>query len=133
MPASIEGRSRELLEQPNFCHISTVRPDGAPHAAIVWVDLEDGNAVVNSAEGRARPRNLERDGRVLLTVANRENQYEYTQIRGHLREASREDGDSHADKLTKKYLDKDKYPFGQPGEVRVKFVIEPDEVKHFGG
>jgi len=133
MPAAIDGRSRELLEQPNFCHISTLRADGTPHAAIVWVDLEDGNVLVNSAEGRAWPRNLERDGRVLLTVANRENQYEYTQIHGHLSRASKDDADAHADKLAKKYLDKDTYPFRQPGEVRVKFVIEPDEVKHFGG
>lgn len=133
MPATISGRARELLEQPNFGHIVTMRSDGTPHAAIVWVDLDGEQILVNSAEGRAWPTNLERDPRVLLTVADRENQYQYTQIEGRAVDHTTDGALEHADKLAMKYLGKDKYPFLQPGEVRVKFTIEAERVTVQGG
>ncbi len=77
MSATIEGRGEELLKGKNFCHVATLRPDGSVHGVPVWVDVEDGRAVLNTAKGRAWPRNLERDPRVTLTVQNMENPYEY--------------------------------------------------------
>ena len=82
MSATIEGRSEELLQGKNFCHVATLRPDGSVHGVPVWVDVQDGASVLNTAEGRAWPRNLERDPRVTLTVQNMENPYEYLAIRG---------------------------------------------------
>lgn len=132
MGASIEGRARELLEAPNFCHVATIREDGLPHVVPVWVDVDGGQALLNSAEGRAWPTNAERDPRVTLTVQNLENPYEYVTIRGHVAEHTTDGADEHIDRMAKKYLDKDEYPFRQPGEVRVLFRIEPEHV-HVGG
>jgi PPOX class probable F420-dependent enzyme len=133
MAESIEGRARELLQAPNFSHVVTIRPNGEPHATITWVDVDDGHVVLNSAEGRAWPANLKRDGRVTLTVPDKENPYEYVSIRGQLAEATHEGADEHIDRMAKKYLGKDEYPFRQPGEQRVLFRIEPLEVHHYGG
>src|SRR5438105_3888187 len=82
MSATIEGRSEQLLRNKNFCNVATHRPDGTIHGVPVWVDVQDGRPTLNTAEGRAWPRNLERDPRLTLTVQNMENPYEYVESRG---------------------------------------------------
>jgi PPOX class probable F420-dependent enzyme len=133
MAAQIEGRTRELIEEPNFCFVATLRADGTPHVTPVWVDHDGDTILLNSAKGRAWPANLERDPRVTLTVPNRENQYEYVSIRGRLEAFVEEGADAHIDKLAKKYLGQDTYPYRQPGEQRIIVRIAPDEVRYFGG
>jgi PPOX class probable F420-dependent enzyme len=133
MSATIEGRSEELLQAKNFCVVSTIRPDGSVHAAPVWVDLQDGRPVLNTAEGRAWPLNLERDPRVTLTIQNMENPYEYLAIRGRVAERTHEGADEHIDSLAKKYLGQDTYPFRQPGEQRMIIRVDPEDVHVWGG
>jgi len=133
MAATIEGRSEEILKAPNFCNVSTFRRDGTIHGVPVWVDVQEGRPTLNSAEGRAWPRNLERDPRVTLTVPNWENPYEYVEIRGHVAERTHEGADEHIDALAKKYLGQDTYPFRQPDEQRVIIRIEPEYVHTHGG
>lgn len=133
MSTTIEGRAQELLSAANFCNVATLRDDGSVHAAPVWVDVEDGRPVLNTAEGRAWPRNLDRDPRVTLTVQNMENPYEYVEIRGRVGDRTREGADAHIDKLAKKYLGKDAYPFRQPGEQRIIIRVEPESVRVLGG
>jgi PPOX class probable F420-dependent enzyme len=132
MSSTIEGRSEDLLQAKNFCHVATLRPDGTILGAPVWVDVQDGRPVLNTAEGRAWPRNLERDPRVTLTVQNMENPYEYVTIRGHVAERTKDGADEHIDAMAKKYLGKDEYPFRQPGEERVIIRVEPEHVHVYG-
>jgi PPOX class probable F420-dependent enzyme len=133
MAERIDGRARELLEKPNFAAVATLREDGTPAVNVTWVDLDNGHVVLNSAEGRKWPDNLRREGRVTITVVNHDNPYEYVQIRGRLAEEDHDQADENIDALAKKYLDKDEYPFRQPGEKRVMFRIEPEKVAHQGG
>jgi PPOX class probable F420-dependent enzyme len=132
MSATIEGRSEELLRAKNFCHVATLRADGSIHGVPVWVDVQDGLAVLNTAEGRAWPRNLQRDPRVTLTVQNMENPYEYLSIRGKAQAPTTEGADAHIDAMAKKYMDKDEYPLRQPGEQRVIIRVEPEDVRVWG-
>jgi len=133
MSASIEGRSRELLEDKNFAHVVTLGRDGTPHTVVAWVNLDGDEVLVNSAEGRDWPANLKRDPRIWLTVVNLQNPYEYVKIEGQAIEVTPEGGDEHIDALAKKYLDADRYPFRAPGEVRLKIRIRPDRVRIWGG
>lgn len=133
MSERIEGRAEELLKAKNFCHVSTLRKDGSVHTAPVWVDVQDGRPVLNTAEGRAWPTNLERDPRVTLTVQNMENPYEYLEVRGTVAERTHDGADEHIDAMAKKYMDKDEYPLRQPGEQRVIIRVEPERVKVWGG
>jgi PPOX class probable F420-dependent enzyme len=128
MSVKIEGRAEELLRAKNFAHIATVRADGSVQVAPTWVDVQDGRPVVNSAEGRAWVRNLERDPRITLEVQNMENPYEYVEIRGRVAELTREGADEHIDSLAKKYLGQDKYPYRQEGEQRVIIRVDPEKV-----
>jgi PPOX class probable F420-dependent enzyme len=128
MSDRIEGRGEELLNGKNFADVATLRSDGSIHTTPVWVDIQDGKPVLNSAEGRAWPRNLERDPRVTLTVQNMENPYEYVSIRGRVAERTHEGADEHIDALAKKYLGVDTYPYRQPAEQRIIIKVEPEHV-----
>ena len=119
----------ELLEKPHYAVISTKNPDGSVHSTVIWTDVEDGKPAVNSAVGRRWPSNLERDPDATLLVYDPKNPYEYVEVCG-TAEGTTEGADEHIDKLAKKYLGKDKYPFRQEGEERIKFVIEPDRVRY---
>jgi PPOX class probable F420-dependent enzyme len=133
MSTTIEGRAEELLRGKNFAHLGTLRADGSVQVSPTWVDVQDGRPVVNTAEGRAWPRNLERDARITLEVQNVENPYEYVEIRGRVAERTHEGADEHIDQLAKKYLGVDEYPMRQPGEQRLVIRVEPEYVKVMGG
>jgi PPOX class probable F420-dependent enzyme len=128
MSATIDGGAEALLKGKNFANVATLRADGSVQVAPVWVDVQDGKPVLNSAEGRAWPRNLERDPRVTLTVQNLENPYEYVEVRGRVAERTHDGADEHIDLLAKKYMGVDSYPLRQPGEQRVILRIEPEHV-----
>jgi PPOX class probable F420-dependent enzyme len=119
---------RELLEQPNYAVVSTLNPDGSIHNTVVWIDQEDGRVAVNSAVGRVWPSNLQRDPHVNVLVFEAGNPYNFVEIRG---KAEVADGaDEHINGLAKKYIGQDEYPYRQPGEQRIKFVIEPERIRH---
>jgi PPOX class probable F420-dependent enzyme len=103
------------------------------HGVPVWVDVQEGRPVLNTAEGRAWPRNLERDPRVTLTVQNMENPYEYVAIRGHVAERTHEGADEHIDALAKKYRGQATFPGRRPGEQRLIIRVEPEYVRVRGG
>jgi PPOX class probable F420-dependent enzyme len=132
MSTVLQGHAAELLKAKNFAQVATLRSDGSIQVAPVWVDVQDGRPVLNTAEGRAWPRNLERDPRVTITVQNLENPYEYVTIRGKVAERTHEGADEHIDAMAKKYLDQDSYPFRQPGEQRVILRVEPEHVYSYG-
>ena len=122
---------QELLEQPNHAVISTFNQDGSVHNTVVWISADDGTVAVNSAIGRKWPTNLERDPRVNVLVYEQGNPYNYVEIRGSA-SATRQGADEHINALTKKYIGQDEYPFRQPGEQRIKFVITPEHIRYRG-
>jgi PPOX class probable F420-dependent enzyme len=128
MSTKVEGRAEELLKGKNFCTVSTLRADGSVHSVPVWVDVQDGQPTLNTAEGRAWPRNLERDPRITLVVPDWQNPYEYVEVRGRVAERTHEGADEHIDALAKKYLGADSYPYRQPGEQRLIIRVEPERV-----
>ena len=125
MAASLPDDVRALLEAPNIAHLTTLMPDGSPQVTPVWVDYDGRYVLVNTAEGRQKPRNVRRDPRVALSLTDRENPYVWAMIRGRAVELTHEGADDHIDRLAKKYLGEDRYPFRQAGEQRVIVKIEP--------
>ena len=124
-----DSEVRKLLSEPNFAVVSTFNADGSILSTIVWIDAEDGTVAVNSAKGRLWPTNLERDPRITALVYEAGNPYNYVEIRGRVN-ATTDGADEHINALTKKYINQDEYPFRQPGEERIKFVIQPDHIRH---
>jgi PPOX class probable F420-dependent enzyme len=130
MTALSNPNVRELLEQPNYAVVSTHDTTGSIHSTIIWISQEDDTTVaINSAIGRLWPTNLQRDPRVTLIVYEANNPYNFVEIRGHA-QGTTEDADAHIDRLAKKYIGQDEYPYRQPGEQRIKFVVTPEHVRH---
>jgi len=128
MPASLSDGVKKLFQEPNFAHLATLMRDGSPQVTPVWVDLDGDRILVNTAEGRVKPRNVRGDPRVSISIINQQNPYSHAAVRGRVVDITHEGADAHIDKLAKKYLGQDTYPFRQPGEQRVIFVIEAKHV-----
>jgi PPOX class probable F420-dependent enzyme len=122
----------DLFSKRAFASLGTLMPDGSPQVTPVWVDWEGGRLVVNSAKGRVKDRNMRRDPRVSLAIVDPENPYRFLEVRGRVVEITEQGADGHIDKMAKKYLGKDSYPFRKSGEVRVRYLIEPERVHTMG-
>jgi PPOX class probable F420-dependent enzyme len=132
MAAQIPDKYRDLFTKQAFAHLATVMPDGNPQVTPVWVDLDNGFIRVNSAKGRVQDKNMRRNKNVALAITDPENPYRHIAVQGQVTDVSEQGADAHIDSLAKKYLGKDKYPFRQPGEVRVIYKIRPDKVVTMG-
>ncbi|HEX2825083.1 MAG TPA: PPOX class F420-dependent oxidoreductase [Burkholderiales bacterium] len=115
---------RDLFDKKAFGAFTTLMPDGSPQTTPVWVDYRDGEVWVNSAVGRQKDRNVRRDPRVAIAIADPDNPYRYVEVRGRVREITQDGADAHIDAMAKKYLGQDRYPYRQPGEQRVIYRIE---------
>jgi len=123
---------RDLFTKKTLAHLATLMPSGEPQVTPVWIDYDGQRVIFNTAVGRQKDKNLQRDGRVSISITDPDNPYRYLEVRGRVSERTLSGADSHIDKMAKKYLDKDKYPFGQPGEVRVIFKITPEHITSMG-
>jgi PPOX class probable F420-dependent enzyme len=132
MSQSIPDKYRDLFTKRAFASLATIMPDSSPQVTPVWVDLEGELVLVNTARGRQKDKNMRRDPRVAMAVIDPENPYRYLEIRGRVAEITEEGADAHIDKMAKKYLGADKYPYRQPSETRVIFKIQPERVNTMG-
>jgi len=132
MASTIPATHQDLLQKPAFANLATLNPDGSPQVSPVWVDYDGNSIIVNTARGRVKDRNLKREPRVALSIVDPENPYRYLGIQGRVAEMTESGADASIDKLAKKYLGKDKYPWRGPNEVRVLVKIVPEKVHVMG-
>ena len=132
MAGQMRDAVKKLFQEANIGHLATVMPDGSPQVTPLWVDFDGEHILVNTAEGRQKPRNIRRDPRVAISITRKESPYTYAQVRGRVVEVTREGAEEHIDRLAKKYLGRDKYPWRQPGERRIILKIEPEHVSSMG-
>ena len=124
-------RIRELFESKNFAFLACLMSDGSPQVTPTWVDIENGNILVNTAIGRTKQWNISRDPRVALSLIDQNNPYEMVTLRGKVTEQiTGETAEKHIDKLSKKYIGVDKYPRRSKGEQRVILKIKPEKIFH---
>ena len=107
-------------------------PDGSPQTTPVWVDHQNGEIWINSAVGRQKDKDVRREPRVAIAISDPDNPYRYVGVRGHVREIMQDGADAHIDKMAKKYLGQDTYPYRQPGEQRVIYKIAIDKAHAMG-
>ncbi len=132
MSQAIPDKYLDLFNKRAFASLGTLMPDGSPQVTPVWCDLDGDLVVINSAKGRQKDRNIRRNPRVALAIIDPDNPYRYLEIRGRVVEISEQGADNHIDKMAKKYLGAEKYPYRQPGEVRVMYKIQPEHTTMMG-
>jgi PPOX class probable F420-dependent enzyme len=128
--AAIPDEAKHLFENKEMAHVATLNADGSPQVSAVWIALDGDLVTFNTAEGRLKPKNLRRDGRVAISIAGEENPYENVIIQGKVIDMTNDGADDDIDALAKRYLGADSYPFRQEGEERVVVKIEPEKVNH---
>jgi PPOX class probable F420-dependent enzyme len=123
---------RALLEGKNFAHVATLMKDGSPQVTVVWIDIDGDRIVINTAEGRAKPRNARRDPRVAISIADQKNPEHAAFIRGRVVEITAEGAEENVFKLAKKYRGDGNIAdtFQRP---RLLMYIEADHIRELGG
>jgi PPOX class probable F420-dependent enzyme len=132
MAATIPEKFLDLFQKKAFANLATLMPDGSPQVTPVWVDYDGSHVIVNSARGRQKDKNMQRDAKVALSILDPDNPYRYLEIRGKVDAITEQGADEHIDKMAKKYMGKDKYPYRNPKEVRVLYKILPTRTTQMG-
>ena len=132
MPATISPGFQKLLQEPAYCQLATLMPDGSPQVTQVWVDTDGEHILINTAEGRQKERNVRRDPRVAVNVVDPANAWRVANVRGRVVDVTTAGADQLIDQLAKKYLNEDTYPFRRPEEVRTTLKILPEKINEIG-
>jgi PPOX class probable F420-dependent enzyme len=131
MAGLTDEQRKFIAENPFVATATTLRNDGSPHNTIVWIDAEDGTVTFNTAVGRAKERHLREDPRAAVLVVHPENSYQWVAVSGSA-ELTTDGADDQIDKLARKYLGQDKYPWRNAAEQRISVKIRPERVDSSG-
>jgi PPOX class probable F420-dependent enzyme len=132
MASVIPEKFADLVNKRVFASLATLMPDSSPQVTPVWIDFDGEHFLVNTAEGRQKDKNLQRDPRVALMLIDPDNPYRYLELRGRVVERTHQGADDHINKMAKKYMNRDVYPYRSPGEVRVLYKIKPEHFNSMG-
>jgi PPOX class probable F420-dependent enzyme len=121
-----------MTSKKAFASLATLMPDGSPQVTPVWFDYDGRRVRINTAKGRVKDKNMRRSRQVALAIQDPDNPYRYVGMRGRVEEVTEEGADAHIDALARKYLGQDRYPYRQPGEVRITYSIAPERVWTMG-
>jgi PPOX class probable F420-dependent enzyme len=132
MAAQIPDKYQDLFNKKAFANLATVNSDGSPQVTPVWVDYDGTHVLINSARGRRKDKNMESNPSVALSIMDPDNPYRYLEIRGKVDQITEEGAAEHIDRMAKKYMGVDKYPYSRPGEVRVLYKITPERTNSMG-
>lgn len=128
MCSYVNSKVVKLFEGKNLVFLATLMKDGSPQLSPVWANYENDHILINTAEGRIKHKNILNDPRIAVSVVSNSNPLDMTTIRGTVIEIIPDYEYLHIDRLTKKYLDQENYPFRTPGEKRIILKIKPERV-----
>jgi PPOX class probable F420-dependent enzyme len=128
MADTLLPEARELIARPVLASLADLNRDGSPQVTPLWIDLDGDDVLFNTARGRKKACNLDRDPRVGVTVIDPDDQYNVVAFRGTVVEITTEGADAHIDALAKKYVGVDSYPMRREGEVRMIVRVRTDQI-----
>lgn len=125
MPASVTIPEHliDLVRRPIIATLATVMPGGQPQVTPVWMDYDGEHVIINTARGRQKDRNMQRDSLVTLCLFDPENPEEHwVELRGYVADSTEEGAYAMIKTLALKYRGKEAYDL-PPGQVRVTYRI----------
>jgi len=127
----LRAEDRALLGPPNFAWIVTLHPDGSPQASLTWIGANETHVLVNTAVGRKKDRNVERDPRVTVAVQRHADAYRWISIEGVVEQREIGPGaEDHIAELALAYDGADWTPV--EGQVRVRWHVRPTHIVRYG-
>ena len=127
MSITLPEAVKNILNDKAHGHVTTYSPKGTPQVTMVWLDVEGDQVVFNTSEGRLKPRNLRNDSRIIISAQDPSNERSYVVFYG-TATISEDGADAHIDKLAKKYMNLDEYPFRVPNETRLIIRTQVDKL-----
>jgi PPOX class probable F420-dependent enzyme len=123
---TLSDKAKGFLDSKALGMLGVVGDDGAPQVTPVWIMRDGDTPIFNTVIGRPKERHMRRDPRVTLTIVDPENDYAYVELRGRVEFEEGQVAADTIDALAKKYIGQDRYPWNQPGDVRVncRLVVE---------
>jgi len=131
MTARIKSNFLDLFDKKTFGVLSTLEEDGSPQSSVIWIDINKEYILFNSIKKRQKYKNIKRDPRVSLLILDPENNYRYLEIRGIIEKISTKGAEEFVDKLAKRYMGKETYPYHRPGITRVIYYLQPEKVHYY--
>jgi PPOX class probable F420-dependent enzyme len=118
----------DLLRRPSPCFVATLLPDGSPQMTQTWVDTDGTHLLINTVDGHQKVRNIRRDPRVAVNVADPEDPSRYFEVRGQVVDITPDGAREHIDELSQRYIGRP-YPwFGGTDQVRLLVSIAPERI-----
>jgi PPOX class probable F420-dependent enzyme len=123
--ATLTAEQARLFKDRNYATVATIRNDGSAQLTPVWIDWDGENVVFNTAEGRAKPRNIRRRPVVSVQVMDRDDPYKWVSVTGPA-EITEDGAVEHIHELSRRYRGRD-YDL-EPGQQRLIVRVRPERV-----
>jgi PPOX class probable F420-dependent enzyme len=120
---AISDRTKALFDTKALGMLGTVSEDGTAQVTPVWITLDGDTPVFSTVIGSRKERHMRRDPRVTLTIVDPEDAFSYVELRGRVDFEEGQPASDTIDALAKKYIDQHRYPWNQPGAVRVNLRL----------
>lgn len=122
----------DLLRGRSTCYLATTMPDGSPQLTLTWVDTDGDHVLINTVDGHQKVRNIRRDPRVALTIADPAQPSRYFGVRGRVLEVTEEGAADHIDELAQRYTGKPYQWYGGRDQRRLLLRIEARRIHRMG-
>lgn len=129
---AIPADKKDILDKKTFAHVATTGPRGEPQNNPVWVDFDGQHVLFSQTKTRQKVANIDRDPRMAISMTDPENPYRRLEIRGKVVDIEDDPNNDFIDKMAKKYMDRDEYPWHQPGDERVVVKVAPEDTTEMG-
>ena len=126
---SFTANQLELLSEPHVAQFVTLMDDGSPQISPVWIDTDGSNLLINTATGRLKTNNIERDSRVAVAVYDPQNPYSrVVNVTGIVTNISTSGAIEHINKLSQKYTGQATYQGHNNKEERLIVTTKPTRI-----
>ena len=118
----------DVLRTPAICFVTTLMPDGSPQISQTWAGTDGEHVLINTVDTHQKTRNVRRDPRIAIGIADPAAPARYWALRGRVVAATTEGAREHIDELSRKYLGRPYPGFGGGEQQRVLLTVEVDKL-----
>jgi PPOX class probable F420-dependent enzyme len=122
MQVTLPNTHRDLFQEAVHGVLTTMMPGGMPQSSVVWVDYDGEYVLINTTLERQKGRNMQANPKVTILVIDPKDSSRWIEVRGQVREMTRDCAEAHADKLTQRYCPNKRHFYGDihPSEQKEK-------------
>ena len=118
----------DVLNTKAICFVTTLMPDGSPQISQTWAGTDGEHVLINTVETHQKTRNVRRDPRIAIGIADPAAPSRSWALRGTVVAATTDHAREHIDELSQKYIGRPYPGFGGGSEQRVLLTVKVDRV-----